>query len=212
MSERGFLRSIGGLFLLVLSSACFGTCGPSGPPEPTACSGSVDNEATVDEIRLGRRTPFHLLEEDDATEIVRGDQGSDMMVTHLAWRGGDDPECGRVRIRLVDPETGHELASREAEVTSFPAEEGGVEWRSGSDFYFIIDYASWGPRIRIEAEAFGRTTDVLVFLGGWPPPDAGWDAGMDAGRDAGMDAGQIPFDAGNDAGPDAGNDAGPVPP
>jgi hypothetical protein len=197
--QRGIVGSIASGLLLLVSAACFNTCDPEGPPEPFGCEGSVDGEATVDEIRLARVEPFYLLEENDATETVIGGQGLTMLMIRLAWRGGDEPECGKVRIRVFHPDTDRELASREADVAS-SVEDG---WRAGSEFYFIVG-DDWSPyeEVRVEAEAFGRTTELLLRYGGWPPLDGGFDGGMDAGRDAGDDAGPIPMiDAGRiDAG------------
>jgi hypothetical protein len=195
---------------LVLSGCIFGDCDGPDVPTPTACEGTVDPMATVDELALfsGGAEP---LMDGDATEIEVGFQGSPMLKIGVGWRAASAYECAHVRL-TVSHLDGRDASAQEHDVMAYEV----APYQVTSTFYVIIG-DDWGDRMRVTAEAFGTTITREVRIGGWSPPDAGMDAGTDAGSDAGSDAGAIDagFDGGDDAGADdasmadAGFDAGP---
>src|SRR5687768_13895531 len=101
MTKRlAFERGLAGLALFLVASGCIFNCNP-GPPEPARCMGSTPDDAALDEIALfSTREIRGPLAEGDTTDIEVGGQGFTMATVRAGWRGGDAPECAKVKITI----------------------------------------------------------------------------------------------------------------
>jgi hypothetical protein len=151
--------------------SCGVTCGPGfSPPSSETCNDPATSfDVSSIEIGLTGGSGFVPLAGGEAIQPITGGQGSDMILAYLRIDGPDVPAClPQATTVLVD---GAVVASLNVPMATTPIPGGA---HVTGNMYLIMDYAPYGSRATIRAQAGDVTAEVDVYL--WdrltPYPDA----------------------------------------